>query len=222
MAKKIGPATADAPDVQFPTHRKLRTVWKRTIGTKVSGSTIERIDRALRLYVGAYAVQSNMADATAVRRIVGRVRRHASAILELLNGAEGSTALNRIGLSMQTHPNSVLTFILALQEGVDREANALHAPPGAEGNPAFDVFIHRLDTICKEAGVSTALSFNASKAVDDVTGNDDYSNGYRSPYAHFLDELFRLIPEVGFQKTRGSIAKAANRARKKDIQFPGK
>jgi hypothetical protein len=172
---------------------------------------------SLRLYLGARSLHENMANAIEVRRILKRVERDAAEIRKLLGDANAaaSTALSRIALRINAEETSILAFVKNLQDGAEHQANELGIlPRGAEGNPSLDVLIRRVDAIAKEGGIDITLAYDDSKALCD--GEDDYSAGYASPYAKFLDELLNPF----LKKTRGALVKVVNRARKKDIQFP--
>src|SRR5262245_3555134 len=102
---KIGPALG-VPDMQCPSRDELREIWKRTIGTTVSNAALSDLDRALRLYLGAQAVQES-------RRILIRVERDAAEIRKLLGEtiAEARTALCRIALRINADEASIVAFV---------------------------------------------------------------------------------------------------------------
>jgi hypothetical protein len=218
---KIGPAVGE-PIVQPPTREEVRAVWGRTIGGNASEAALNHLDKALRAYLGRYAVQSNMANAVKTRGILESVRGHAKAMLRVLyvQSAEARAALDRLSLRMQTNDASILAFVLQLHEAARHQADELRdVPEGREGNAAFEALIHQLDEICRHEGVSLALPFEWAETWNEETQKDDYSAGYNSPYARFLDELLDPIRAAGLPKSRGALIKAAERARQKDVRF---
>ncbi|HEY6905682.1 MAG TPA: hypothetical protein VI216_15355, partial [Candidatus Acidoferrales bacterium] len=196
---------------------RLRHLWERTLKVPISHTVLNDIEMALRSYVAAQDIQSRMANAAKVRDLLAKVESHAAAIWGLLSDSseDARTALARLVSPLDS--DSILPFVAQLQERAGRQANKLSAlRRGADDNPAFDVLIHRLDRLCDQAGINIVIAFNESRAVNEH-GNDDYSAGYVSPY---LDFLIELLAPAELSEHRGALAKAVQRARRKDIVLP--
>jgi hypothetical protein len=224
---KVGPSYWPAAGSTFnpddvPRSAEVKTIWAKTLGTELSDECASQIGGALRDYMAARGVLSEMANATAVHKIIKDVERHTTALLKLLsvttskrsgNKAASPAALAIARLEVRPSLRGFLNVLIDLKDASEKEATRRERfKRGPDKDFAFDLLIKRLDRIADKAGAKTVIFY---KSEYDLDGEDDRA-GYDSRYLDFLMALLKQ------PKNRGAFAKSVQRARKADIAEPSR